>query len=89
MSHCCVLAPVHLALTTVLPLLESQQVAGALPTMPMAPAPGTTVVAASSDRRAPRTVPPALFHGLACARDVHGLYTAWGGMRGGRGRERG
>ena len=53
MSHCCVFAPLHLALTTVLPLLESQQVAGVLPTMPIAAAPETTVVAASSDRRAP------------------------------------
>ena len=66
MSHCCVFAPVHIALTTVAPLLESQQVAGALPTMPMAAAPGTTVAAAdcSSDRRTLRKVPPA-FHGLA------------------------
>jgi len=86
MSHCCVLAPVHVALTTVLPLLESQQVAGALPMMPMAAAPGTTVgAAASSDRRAPRAVPPA-FHGLACERGrVSAHYSFCSGGEGGPG----
>ena len=86
MSHCCVFAPLHLALTTVFPLLESQHVAGDLPTMPMAAAPGTTVVAgaASRDRRAPRTGPPA-FHGFACGPTCMGFTWLGGEGRGGRG----
>ena len=65
MSHCCVLAPLHLALTTVAPLLESQQVAGALPTMPMAAAPGITVVVGDccSNRRVGQSAPPLALHG--------------------------